>query len=262
MAGHAQFSPGAVNYDGHMATKYQSGRALSTEAARVWCAAVAPFIDGARRSRLLDLGSGTGRFARLFAQSFETEVIAIEPSIQMLAAAARGDRYENLAYTAGSAESIPLRDNSCELAWLSHVWHHVHKRHACARELRRVLGPRRVVLLRGTFGDSLDGFPTLFHYWPTARDICQQLPTIAETIAVFATYGFALIERRRIEQRTCATLREFAERTRLRADSALALISDSEFEAGQFALSDSAARESNPSPIIETIDFLVFRSPA
>ena len=65
---------------------------------------------------------------------------------------------------AGAAESIPLKDNSCGLAWLSHVWHHVRDRHACARELRRVLGHGSTVLVRGTFGDKLDGFPTLFRY--------------------------------------------------------------------------------------------------
>ena len=176
----AQFSPGVIDHDGRMSASYHSGRALSAEAASTWCATAAPFVREAGCARVLDLGSGTGRFSTLFARSFGTEVIGIEPSKGMLAAAAREERPGNLTYVVGAAENIPLRDNSCGLAWLSHVWHHIRDRHACARELRRVLGRESKVLLRGTFGDTLDGFPTLFRYWPATRGICQQLPTIRE----------------------------------------------------------------------------------
>ncbi len=242
----AQFSPGVIDYDGRMSAGYHSGRALSAEAASTWCAIAAPFVRTAQCAKILDLGSGTGRFATLFAQSFETQVIGIEPSKGMLAAAMHEERPRSLAYVAGAAENIPLKDSSCGLAWLSHVWHHVRDHHACVRELRRVLGHGSTVLVRGTFGDKLDGYPTLFHYWPATRGICKQLPTIQETVLVFEASGFALTEHRRIEQKTCGSLREFAERTRLRADSALALISDSEFRKGQFALGQAAAESVSP----------------
>lgn len=62
-----QFSPGVIDYDGRMSTSYHSGRALSAEAASTWCATAAPFVCAARSARVLDLGSGTGRFATLFA---------------------------------------------------------------------------------------------------------------------------------------------------------------------------------------------------
>ena len=258
----AQFSPGVIDYDGRMSASYHSGRALSAEAASTWCATAAPFVRTAQCARVLDLGSGTGRFATLFARSFETQVIGIEPSKGMLAAAAREERPGNLAYVAGAAENIPLKDNSCGLAWLSHVWHHVRDRHACARELRRVLGRGSTVLVRGTFGDKLDGFPTLFHYWPATRGICRQLPAIRETVLVFEMNGFILTEHRRVEQKTCGSLREFAERTQPRADSALALISDSEFRKGQSLLEQAATDERIPLPVMEVIELLVFQSAA
>jgi ubiquinone/menaquinone biosynthesis C-methylase UbiE len=262
MAQAAQFSPGVIDYDGPMSVVYHSGRALSTETANTWCAIVAPFVRDGQCAGVLDLGSGTGRFATLFARSFDTHVIGIEPSKGMLAAAALDEQRENLAYIAGTAECIPLKDSSCGLAWLSHVWHHVRDRHACARELRRVLGRGSTLLVRGTFGDKLDGFPTLFHYWPATREICQQLATIWETVPIFEKNGFVLTEHRRIEQQTCGSLREFADRTRLRADSALALISDSDFRKGQAALEEAAAHEGVPLPVMEVIELLVFQSAA
>jgi ubiquinone/menaquinone biosynthesis C-methylase UbiE len=256
----AQFFPGVIDYDGWMSESYHSGRALSAEAANTWCATAAPFVRAGQCARVLDLGSGTGRFATLFARSFETQVIGVEPSRGMLGVAAREERRGNLAYVAGAAENIPLKDSSCGLAWLSHVWHHVRDRHACVRELRRVLDRGSTVLVRGTFGDKLDGFSTLFRYWPATRGICQQLPAIQETVLVFEANGFVLTEHRRVEQKTCGSLREFAERTQLRADSALALISDSEFRNGQSALEQAAAHERSPLPVMEVIELLVFQS--
>lgn len=255
------FSPGVIDYD-RMSTTYQSGRTLSPEAAHTWSAIVAPFVQRARSSTILDLGAGTGRFSTLFARSFEARVIALEPSKGMLTAAGGEDRPSNLAYVAGSAERIPLRRESCHLAWLSQVWHHIRDREACAREIRRILYGDGHVLVRGTFGDQLDGFPTLFRYWPASREICRQLPTIQQTTHVFEAAEFVLTEHRRVQQITCDSLREFARRTQLRADTALTLISDSEFQEGQAAIERSAAHEDTPTPVAEVIELLVFRCEA
>lgn len=259
MAQARAFSPGVIDYDGRMSGNYQPGRALSREAASTWRTILEPFVQSTPCARIVDVGAGTGRFSTLFAQSFDAQVIAIEPSKGMLAVAGGGAKSRNLAYVAGSAERIPLQDKSCDLAWLSHVWHHIGDRHGCASELRRILRPASHVLVRGTFGDELDGFPTLFHCWPAARDICRQLPTIHQTVVAFAANGLAFTEHRRVPQAMCASLREFAARTRLRADTALALISDSEFWEGQAAIEMAAAHEDGDSPVMELIEFLVFR---
>ncbi len=163
-----RFSPGIIDYD-DMSVRYQSGRALSEGAAKKWCAAVAPFIQDSAHPRILDLGAGTGRFAALFAGSLGATVVGIEPSTGMLAVAAHGERPNNLAYLAGSAERIPLAESTCDLAWLSHVWHHIRDHQACADDLRRVVRRGCHVLVRGTFGDRLDGCPTLFQFWPSTR---------------------------------------------------------------------------------------------
>jgi hypothetical protein len=115
------------------------------------------------------------------------------------------------------------------------------------------------VLIRGAFGDQLDGFPTFFRFWPSTREICQQLPTIRQTVDALETNGFVLAEHRRVRQVTATSLSDFAKRTQLRADSALALISDAEFQVGQMAIEESGALAPQPEPVIETIELLVFR---
>jgi ubiquinone/menaquinone biosynthesis C-methylase UbiE len=256
-----RFFPGVIDYNGRMSAGYQSGRALSEEAARTWTTIVAPFVRPGR-FRILDLGSGTGRFATLLAQVVDAQVIGVEPSQGMLAVALDGAKPRNLAYAAGAAECIPLRSQTCNLAWLSHVWHHIRDHQACVSELRRIVVRGGHALVRGTFGDQLDGFPTLFRYWPATRTICQQLPTTNQTVSVFEAAGFMLKEHRRVPQMTATSLRNFASRTQQRADTALALISDSAFRKGQAAIERAAARERLPSPVTEVIELLVFQSAA
>ncbi|HEY1303872.1 MAG TPA: methyltransferase domain-containing protein [Vicinamibacterales bacterium] len=243
-----------------MSARYQAGRALSEEAAKTWSAVVEPFVQGSTRSRILDLGAGTGRFSVLFSVSLEVSVVGIEPSMGMLGVAGRQEKMKNLVYVAGTADCIPLGDETCDLAWLSHVWHHLRDPKACADDLRRVVRRSGHVLVRGTFGDRLDGFPTLFHFWPAARAICEQVPTIQETVRVFEASGFRLTQHQRIQQETASSLGEFAKRTQSRADSALTLISDSEFEEGQIAIETAAAAGQMPGPVLEVIELLVFQN--
>lgn len=178
----------------------------------------------------------------------------------MLRAATQGPDRENLFYAAARSEQLPLSDSCCDLAWISQVIHHIPDREACARELRRVLGRGGYVLIRGAFADRLDGFPTLLRFFPGTRTIMTQIPTVEQVLASFRSAGFTVEELRRVPQKTCDNLAEFAERTRLRADSTLSLLSDAEFERCQAAL-ERAAREEPPAPVIEIIDLLVLRAP-
>ena len=252
------FFPGVIDYDGRIAQHYRSGRALSVQAANIWVQSVGPFVPAAHRARILDLGCGTGRFSTLFAERFSANVVGIEPSLSMLIAAQREGPPGNLTYCAGAAERLPLLDESCDVAWLSHVWHHVRDRKRCVTELRRILRAGGCVLVRGTFGDRLDGFPTLFHYWPAARDICRQFPTVVETLSTFKAVGFVMREHHRVRQTTCHTLQEFASRTQLRADTALALIPDADFWHGQRALEEAVFVEHKCDAVVETIEMVVF----
>jgi len=255
-----RFSPGAIDYNSSISANYDAGRALTPHTAEAWCTAIQPFIQPSQGARILDLGSGTGRFSSVLAHAFDAQVIGAEPSQGMLAVATQQQRPPGVVYLAAAAEHLPCRSRVFHVAWLSHVFHHIPNRPACARELKRVLCAGGRVLLRGTFGDRLDGFPTLFLFFPGARDICAELPTVSEAVAVFAAAGFACEARRRIEQRTCGSLAEFAARTRVRADSALAVLPDDEFRRGQAAVEDAARRERSPAPIVETVDLVVFRS--
>jgi len=251
-----------IDYNGTISGNYREGRALSHETTEIWRAAVTPFIETSRQPVILDVGAGTGRFAGLFAERFQAQVIAVDPSLDMLRAARADYSLKHVQCLAGKVESLPLIRKYFDMAWLSQVFHHIRDHRAAARELHRVLRPGGHVLIRGTFSDRLDGFPALFRFFPTTRLVCEDLPTTGKAGTIFEAEGFKLETDRRIMQRTCDSLREFAVRTRLRADTALILISDDEFSEGLASLDEAVAREPGPCPVMETLDLLVFRAVA
>jgi SAM-dependent methyltransferase len=254
------FKPGSIDYNGRIATNYAEARGLSPETADLWSGIVEPLIAREQQATVLDLGCGTGRFSTVFAQRFPARVIGLDPAVGMLRAATRGGNRDNLFYAAARGERLPLADGCCDLAWLSQMIHHVTDRNACARELRRVVRPGGYVLIRGTFADRLDGCPTLLRFFPGTRRIMAQFPALEEVMAGFRLAGFSVEDLRRVPQKTCENLAEFAARTRLRADSTLSLLPDAEFQRCQAAL-ERAAGEEPPTPVIEGIELLVLRAP-
>jgi ubiquinone/menaquinone biosynthesis C-methylase UbiE len=250
------FCPGGVDYEGAMARDFNAGRALSAHAAAVWHSAMEPYLG--RAASVVDVGSGTGRFSVLLARWFDAMVAGIEPASGMLKIAAVEGRHPNVSYSAGRAEELPLKGNSFSATLLSNVYHHVLDRRSCARELYRVLRPDGWVLIRGAFGGRL-GEITLFDYFPEAKAVCEQFPTLTETVENFSASGFEFESIRPVVQQTCSSLKELSARTRLRADTTLILLTDEEFWRRQAALESAAEREAQPAPIIDTLDLLVLR---
>jgi len=239
-----------------MARDFNSGRAVSEHAQKVWRSALEPYLGGA--GRILDLGSGTGRFTVLLAQWFGAKIVGIEPARGMREVAAAEGRHPNASYVGGRAEQMPVKAASFDAALLSNVYHHISDRPSCARELSRLLKPGGSVLIRGAFAGRV-GAITLFDYFPEARLICEQFPTLSETVKNFNGAGFEFEAITPVVQESCSSLKEFAARTRLRADTTLALLSDEEFQRRQTALERAAAREVEPTPVVDTLDLLVLR---
>ena len=245
-----------VDYD-RQAARFDAGRALSAEAAAGWRDAVAPYL-ASLTAPLLDLGSGTGRFAELLAGWFALRVVGVEPSAGMRRAARRNVARPDVSFAGGVAEALPLRDASCGAAWLSTVIHHFRDLPGAARELRRVLVPGAPVLVRswfpGTSGDLL-----MYRYFPSAPAIANTFPTVEDTVAAFASAGFAPEHRESVAQESAPSLRAYAARVRTRADTTLELLDDEEFERGLAWLDRDAAAEQTPQPVVNTLELLVLR---
>jgi ubiquinone/menaquinone biosynthesis C-methylase UbiE len=245
-----------VDYD-QMAAAYERARSLPLDGLEGWRAALAAHLPPAHCLPVLDLGAGTGLFAGAIAEWFGVGVIAVEPFAGMRERARRRPRHPRVAQVGGRAEQLPLRSGSCGAAWLSTVIHHLDDLPHCARELRRVLRADGPLLIRGAFPRRLERI-TLFRFFPGARQVAETFPTVEATVEAFAGAGFALESLQPVPQVTAPSLREAAERVRLRADSTLAALPDDEFARGMAALDRGAATEP-ARPVVDYLDLLVLR---
>jgi SAM-dependent methyltransferase len=247
-----------IDYN-HIAGAYDQGRVVALAGLEAWRTALSPYLPPQSRRPVVDVGSGTGIFASAIAEWFDTDVMAVEPSEGMRQEAIRLRSHRRITYLAGDAEHLPLDDGSCGAAWLSTVIHHVPDLRRCAQELRRVLCREGPVLIRNAFSGRLDGI-TLFQFFPEARQVAEEFPSVDDTVNAFGSAGFRMERLERVPQVTVSGLQGLYERVRWRADTTLQRIDDEAFTRGLEALERAAREAIERTSVIDRLDLLVLRS--
>jgi ubiquinone/menaquinone biosynthesis C-methylase UbiE len=248
-----------IDYDGRQHTVYATGRALAPSSIADWMTAFARQLPARRPLSVLDLGSGTGRFAPALADAFGGPVAGVEPSAGMRGVAERDAAHPAVRYLAGSGERIPLADSSCDVVLMFLSLHHIEDRAAAAREIGRVLAPGGRVLVRSTFADRMDHFRDGWHrFFPRATEIERGMfPTVAEVLDVFAEVGLRQLALEAVPARLADSLAAHAEKLRLRAISTFEFLTDAEIEAGFAALDAAVAADVDGAPVEGNSDLLV-----
>lgn len=242
-----------VDYDARLHKVYATGRQMSPDAHQTWTTAFARHLPGTRPLTWLDLGSGTGRMTPALADAFGGPVHGVEPSDKMRAQATP---YPAVTYAAGSAEHIPLPDDSCDAALVFFVWHHVVDRAAAARELRRVVKPGGTLFVQANLADRMPD-TWWFRVVPEWREVDRaQFRTRDEVRGDFAGWEFVTSED--VTWQRSESLAQDLDRLRLRAVSAFEHMDDDAIEAG-FARIDAALPGLEDGPQYETSELLVFR---
>jgi ubiquinone/menaquinone biosynthesis C-methylase UbiE len=240
-----------IAYGSRDAAAFEATRHVPDQGLAAWRDAVTRHLAPRPGTCLLDLGAGTGMWARAFTDWYDTiDVIAVEPAEAMRA------RCPHPRVLAGDAAAIPLADRSVDAAWLSTVVHHLPDLTAAARELRRVLRPDGRVLIRSAFAGRHHAI-TLFRFFPEAIRVLDTYPSVDSVEAAFATAGFAMAALEQVPQTTSPSLREFAATIRREAHTPLQLITDDEYATGLARLHHAAQTESGP--VVDALDLLVLR---
>jgi ubiquinone/menaquinone biosynthesis C-methylase UbiE len=246
-----------LDYD-RVADRYHKGRGVPLEQLDEWRSAIGRYVDDRSDSApILDLGAGTGIWTRAFRRWFEAPVVAVEPSSGMRQVARDNGVPDRAWLVAGRAEAIPLGSSTVATAWMSTVIHHVEDLDECISELSRVLRTDGRVLIRNSFPGRHDEI-ALFHYFPAAKRVAESFPTIEDLTERFARVSFGLRELQRVREPARGSLRDSRDLVRhmRRTDSALAPLSDLEFDAGLAAIDADVARGVAPTPL--GLDLLVF----
>lgn len=250
-------SIGRVDYDERLHSVFARGRALPQETMDTWMATFARYVRAARPLDVLDLGSGTGRFSPYLAETFGGPVYAVEPSEKMISAAITQAVDPNVHYIRGTAEAIPLRDSSIDVALLYFVLHHIADKDLGAAELSRVLRPDATLFIRTNFSDRIPDI--LWHqFCPSAREVeASMFQSVAEVTQLFEECGFAVVALEEIEFMEARNKKELLERLRLKALSTFEFLDEQEVEEGFQAMQEAIDQEPDSEPVLTRGDLLV-----
>jgi ubiquinone/menaquinone biosynthesis C-methylase UbiE len=181
-------------------------------------------------ARVLDVGCGTGKFARVLAERGVAKVWAVDPSPEMLAEARRRVP-SSVGLKPGAAEQLPFKPGAFDAAVLWTVVHLIDRPQAFA-ELHRVLvaGGRIAIV---TFA------PEYFHrywqneYFPSIASIdLDRHPSPEELADELPAAGFKPPRFVRLRQRVELDREVALERIRGRAISTFDLLDEDEIRRG------------------------------
>jgi ubiquinone/menaquinone biosynthesis C-methylase UbiE len=183
--------------------------------------------------------------------------MGIDPSTKMLQHARGGNSNNRVVFANGVAEAVPLPAGSMDLIFISMAFHHFNDPRMVAEECRRVLRPDGRVCLRTASLEKIPLYPYV-PFFPTSRTLLERrLPSLTFQREVFEEAAFQTLSYEVVTQTIAADYSSYADKLSLKADSILASLNDSDFEAGLQALR-SAATMMPACTITEPIDFFVF----
>jgi len=247
-----------MDYDrSDIPTVYDEARTLTPQRLRQCMDLLSAYIEREMISLILDLGCGTGRFSEPLARHFSARVVAIDPSQKMLDQARQKLGSTSITWLRGSAEALPLHDDSVDLVFMSMVYHHFTDRALVVKECRRVLRDGGYVCVRNSTREA--DFPEK-HFFPAILPmIDSELPDRKDVVRAFVTAGFSIVVHEIVRQDCSPNWPSFVRKSSLRADSFLARIPDEAFNAGMAELRLYGAEINPDEAVTEEIDWFVFR---
>jgi ubiquinone/menaquinone biosynthesis C-methylase UbiE len=147
--------------------------------------------DIASRSRVLDVGCGTGNYALALRGRTGCRVIGVDPSRRMLALARRNDRERAIPFVQAMGERLPFADDTFDFVFSVDVIHHVGDRPAAFREAWRLLRPGgHICTVTDSAADIVARVPLSTHFPETIPVELARYPAIATLTAELTAAGF------------------------------------------------------------------------
>jgi len=124
----------------------RAGAALSFGQDPRWRASMVAAVGARAGERVLDVATGTGLVARALVRRYDVEVVGLDQSAQMLAAArarlaASPALEKRITLVAGQAERLPFADGEFDHLTFTYLLRYVDDPAATLRELARVVAP-------------------------------------------------------------------------------------------------------------------------
>ena len=120
---------------------YDNGRYLPLETMQIWLEAIGNHIPKDKVNIILDVGCGTGRFSIPLSNYFNSKLIGIDPSKNMLTIAKLNQKVDKVKFYEGEAHKINIENEKIDLIFMSMVYHHIKDIELAIIEFNRVLKP-------------------------------------------------------------------------------------------------------------------------
>ena len=216
-----------IDYD-LLATDYAAHRRVHPEVVR-------SLVSGVQlkpESRVLEIGCGTGNYARAIHQLAGCRCWGVDPSVEMLSHTSSESR--SLEFQAGSAEQLPFEDHQFDLAFSVDVIHHVDDLVTACREAHRVLDSGGRLCTVTDSESIIRNRRPLASYFPQTVDVdLSRYPSIAELRRIMQQVGFRAIDQQMVQ---LPYQTEDIQIYRDKAFSCLHLIPDDAFQTGIAAM--------------------------
>lgn len=247
-----------MDYDqGNIPATYDAGRSYSPATLAMWLERISMCAPRGSVSTILDLGCGTGRYSGALANHFKANVIALDRSAKMLAEAHKKNA-SRVSHVRGPGESLPLRDGTVDMIFMSMVFHHFEDPFGALRECRRLLRAGGTVCLRAATTDRIATYPYV-PFFARSRSIQEAtIQSQSRIEAIFRDAGFELGRHELVRHEVASNWRSYAQKIAAGADSILAQLSEDEFREGMRLLNAHAA-SAGEVPVVEVVDLFAFR---
>src|SRR5688572_20838887 len=213
---------GLMDYDATaIPPAYDRGRSHGPEVLDLWMQTVERYSGSLPLSTILDLGCGTGRFSDALASRFSATVIGVDPSRKMLKQARGKLTKAAVKYVRGSGEALPLAAGSCDLIFMSMVFHHFNDPAAVARECRRVLRDGQMLFLRAGTVEQIPEYPYVEFIPATKPLLYERLHRKRQITDTFEAAGFSTVAAELVVQQIAPTYVAYADKLAAGGDSIL-----------------------------------------
>lgn len=247
-----------VYTDPEAARRYDAARHLPEQTKTLWLDGLKSLLPQVRISRCLDLGCGTGRFTAALAAAFACPVVGVEPSEAMLDVA-RTSGIPDVEWKQGSAEDIPVEDQSFGLVFMSQVFHHLREPERALREVRRVLTLGGYLIIRNGTQENNEETEWL-QCFPEALEIDRKRIVSRHALAEqVCDQQFDLVVQQTCRQFFAANYQEYYEKVSGRGLSSLIAMSDDAFGRGLVRFQAWVDDQPDDQPVYEPVDVFVFR---
>jgi SAM-dependent methyltransferase len=187
----------------------------------------------ATQHRVLDLGCGTGGFARALAQRLQAEVIGVDVAAHLLRHAAAQSPTLPLRWVLGQAEALPLTDQTVDRVLMSLVLHQIAHRQQALQEVYRVLRPGGRVLVRTVAPEVTIQAWAPFRFCPKVAHVeAARLPAIDVILTLCRQAGFRELHTHTVCRHARVDLHKVTEELRQRKRPSYQLLTDAELENG------------------------------